>query len=134
VTPLPKKVVIIMPIKKKKEMAKEDRIFKEITRLNAIYKDLSEKEKDAIDGLIKRAAYMRITLEDMEADLTLNGFVEKFSQSDKTEPYEREQPVARLYNTINKNYQTIMKQLTEFVDREPPKQESDGFDEFVGEK
>jgi len=34
-----------------------------------------------------------------------------FTQSEKTEPYERERPVARLYNTMNANYQKIIKQL-----------------------
>lgn len=58
---------------------------------------------------------MRVSLEDMEADLDERGFVEFFSQSEKTEPYERERPVARLYNTLNKNYQSIMKQLSDLV-------------------
>lgn len=84
--------------------------------------------------MVKRAAFMRITLEDMEADLDENGFTEMFTQSEKTDPYERERPVARLYNTMNKNYQSIMKQLTEFIEREPPKQQGDGFDEFVSQR
>lgn len=113
------------------DLSKDERIAKEIRRLNGIYKDLSKREKAVIDGLIKRAAYMRVTLEDMEDDLSTNGFVELFTQSERTDPYERERPVARLYNTLNKNYQTIMKQLSDFVEKEPPKQETDGFDEFV---
>jgi len=116
---------------KSDEMSKEEKINKEIKRLNSIYKDLPKKEKAVIDGLVKRAAYMRITLEEMEQDLNENGFVEWFSQSEKTEPYERERPVARLYNTINKNFQGIMKQLSDFVIKEPPKPEDDGFEKFV---
>ena len=57
---------------------------------------------------------MRVTLEDMEQDLDQNGYVEMFTQSERTDPYERERPVARLYNTMNKNYQSIMKQLSDF--------------------
>jgi hypothetical protein len=56
---------------------------------------------------------MRVTLEDYEADLDAGGYVELFTQSEKTDPYERERPVARLYNTMNKNYQSIMKQLSD---------------------
>ena len=115
-------------------MSKDDRIQKEIRRINTIYSKIGAKEKSAIDGLVKRAAFMRITLEDMEADLDENGFTEMFTQSEKTDPYERERPVARLYNTMNKNYQSIMKQLTEFIEREPPKQQGDGFDEFVSQR
>lgn len=119
---------------KSEELSKDEKIKKEIKRLTGIYKDTSKKEKAVIDGLIKRAAYMRVTLEDMEADLDRYGYVEMFSQSEKAEPYERERPVARLYNTMNKNYQSIMKQLSDFVEKEPPKTPGDGFDEFVNSR
>lgn len=115
--------------------SKETRIKREQKRLDAIFVARSEKEQAAIEPLIKRAAYMRVTLEDMETDLDENGFVEMFTQSEKTDPYERERPIARLYNTMNKNYQSIMKQLTEFVEKEPPKaDEGDGFDDFVNSR
>jgi len=97
----------------KKVLTKEERITKEDKRLRRIYKDLPKDTLMIYDGLIHRAAYMRITLEDYEADLDESGYVEQFTQSEKTEPYERERPVARLYNAMNKNYQSIMKQLTD---------------------
>ncbi|MGG3456060.1 hypothetical protein [Paenibacillus rhizolycopersici] len=99
-------------------MTKDQRIDKELRRLKKIYKDISKDKIDLIDGIIQRAAYMRITLEDYEADLDENGYVELFSQSDKMEPYERERPVARLYNTMNNNYQKIMKQLTDLLPKD----------------
>lgn len=108
------------------------RIKKEVTRLNKIFVAKNDGEKELLVGLIKRAAFMKCQLDDMEKDLNTNGFVEMFSQSDKTEPYERERPTARLYNTLNKNYQTLMKQLADFVDRsENTGEKDDGFDEFV---
>lgn len=118
---------------KYEELSKDEKIKKEIRRLNRIYKNIPKNEKAVIDGLIRRAAYMRVTLEEMEEDLNTNGYTELFSQSEKLEPYERERPVARLYNAMNKNYQTIMKQLAEFVEKEPTpaKEQSDGFNEFV---
>ena len=115
-------------------MTKEERINEEIKRLNRIYSKIGKKEKSIIDGLIKRAAYMRVTLEDMEQDLDQNGYVEMFTQSERTDPYERERPVARLYNTMNKNYQSIMKQLSDFLGKEPVKEDSDEFEEFVNSR
>ena len=97
----------------KRELTKSDRILKEDKRLRAIYKDLSKEEMSLYDGIIRRAAYMRVTLEDYEADLDANGYVESFSQSAKTDPYERVRPVAQLYNSMNKNYQCIIKQLSD---------------------
>lgn len=117
-------------------LTKDERIEKEIRRLNGIYKSLSKKEKAVIDGLIKRAAYMRIALEEMEEDLKVNGFTDEFTQSPNTPSYERQRPLAGIYNTLNKNYQTIMKQLTEFVDHKPSeqKEKNDGFEDFVGDR
>lgn len=81
--------------------------------MRKLFADMPANTFKLYDGLITRAAYMRITLEDYEKDLDENGYVEVFSQSDKTEPYDRERPVARLYNSMNKNYQTLMKQLSD---------------------
>jgi hypothetical protein len=124
--PAPKPKVV-----EEKEPPMNSRIRKEITRLNKIFVAKSDNEKELLSGLIRRAAFMKVQLDDMEKDLVTNGFVEMFSQSEKTEPYERERPLARLYNTLNKNYQTLMKQLGDFVERTEAGEKDDGFDEFV---
>jgi hypothetical protein len=113
------------------KISKNERIFKEEKRLRRIYKKVDKDKKAIIDGLIQRAAYMRITLEDYEKDLDDKGYVEMFTQSEKMDPYERERPVARLYNTMNKNYQSIIKQLTDLVPKKEPIPEKDDFDDFV---
>lgn len=119
---------------KKKEIPGEDRIKAEEKRLRRIYRDIDEDNRAIIDGLIQRAAYMRITLEDWELDIMENGYIEMFTQSPQTPPYERERPVVRLYNTMNKNYQSIIKQLSDLVPKPEAKEESDGFDEFLQKK
>ena len=113
------------------DLSKDERIKKEISRLSRIFTKIDKKGKAVIDGLIKRAAYMRITLEDMEEDLDTNGFTEMFSQSEKLDPYERERPVARLYNSMNKNFQSIMKQLSDFLPKDDGKPTSQGDDAFT---
>ena len=118
-----------MIINKKEEKLR--RIKAEIKRLNTIYTKIDKKSKSIIEGLVQRAAYMRVTLEDYEIDLDENGYVEMFSQSEKTDPYERERPVARLYNTMNKNYQSIIKQLSDLVPKQVAEVKADGFDAFV---
>lgn len=118
----------------KKEITKDERITKEVKRLNRIYKDIDKDKKAIIDGIIKRAAYMRIALEDWEMDIIENGITEMFTQSEKTEPYERERPIARLYNTMNGNYQKIIKQLSDLLPKEEIKEVDDGFDAFLMKK
>lgn len=115
----------------KEGVPKSSRIRKEITRLNKIFVIKSDEEKAYLEGLIKRAAFMRCNLEDMEKDLNEKGFTEMFTQSAQAPPYERERPMARMYNSLNKNYQTLMKQLSDFVDRTEKPPEDDGFDDFL---
>ena len=113
---------------------KEAKIKKEKARLNKIYADIDSKKKSAVQGLIERAAHMRVTLDEFAKDLDENGFVESFSQGDQ-EPYERKRPTADLYKTMNTAYQKAIKQLTDLL----PKEEraapaDDGFDDFVNER
>ena len=112
----------------------EKRINKEKNRLKRLYKNIDENTRKAVEGLICCAAFMRVSLEDFEKDLKKNGYVELFSQSEKQEPYERKRPVADLYNTMNANYQKIIKQLSDLLPRELQAPQSDSFDEFVTER
>lgn len=117
------------------DLTKVERIKKEERRLRRIYNRIDKDNKAIIDGLIQRAAYMRVTLEDYEEDLDTGGYTEMFTQSINTPPYERERPVARLYNTMNKNYQSIIKQLSDLVPKEVKAvEEDDGFADFISSR
>ena len=111
---------------------KASRIKAEKKRLEANYADLSEKRKVLAAGLIDRAAFMAVELEDLEADLSVNGWTEKFSQG-KQEPYDRARPQGQSYNSMNANYQKVIKQLDAMLPKEEtkPQAEDDGFDDFV---
>lgn len=110
---------------------RESDIKREVDRITKNFSKIDGKKRAIIRGLIERAAFMRVSLDDLENDLNNNGFTEQFSQGDH-EPYERKRPTAELYNTMNANYQKIIKQLTDLVPRdEPQKERSDGFDDFV---
>ena len=107
----------------KKVLTKDERIRKEFLKLRRSFKDLERDKKNLTDGLINRAAFMRITLEDYEEDINTNGSVEMFSQGDQT-PYERARPVMQFYNTTNKNYQSIIKQLIDLLPNDDKKDET----------
>ncbi len=87
----------------------------EIKRLTEIYKDLPPNEFAVAQGLIEQAARLRVRLDRLWKDLQKNGETELFSQSEKTQPYERERPSARLFTATDKNYQSIIKQLNELT-------------------
>jgi len=114
-----------------KELTKEQRVKKELNKLKRIYKKLDNDTFAVVEGLIHRASYMRIMLEDYETEIDEYGTTELFTQSKDVPGYQRELPAVRLYNTANKNYQTIIKQLTQLLPKEDPKPKDDGFNDFI---
>ena len=90
----------------------------EIKRLTEIYKGLPPKQFALAQGLIAEAARLRVRLEKLWEDLTENGEVEMFSQSENTDPYERERPASRIYTATNKSYQSIIKQLNDMIPKD----------------
>lgn len=74
-------------------------VKKEKNRLSRLFKDIPENKKKAVQGLIIQAARLRVLLDEMWMDISENGDYELFSQSEKQAPYERERPVAKLYNS-----------------------------------
>ena len=114
---------------KSEKLKKTRRINKEVKRLKDIYVDISPNMIATLDGLIYRAAWMRIQLEEYEKDLNEHGYIEMFTQSNKTAPYERERPAARLYNSTNGNYQKLIKQLSDLLPKGQVKPKTE--DEFM---
>lgn len=111
------------------ELAKASR--KEKNRLKKVFSELDEKKQKAAAGLIEEAGFMRASLQYLKADLQENGFTELFSQSKDQAPYDRERPQAKLYNAVNKNYQSIIKQLTDLLPKDAPKPKvGDPFEDF----
>ena len=114
------------------EKTKAERIKAEMRKLAKNYRDLPKARKSIADGLIQRAAFMRVELEDLEADLQEHGWTELFSQGNQ-EPYNRARPQGQTYNAVNANYQKIIKQLDSMLpkDDRPTGDPDDGFDAFV---
>lgn len=90
----------------------------EIARLRKIYKTLPENQLAVADGLIVQAARLRIALDGLWEDIQEHGFTEMFSQSENTDPYERERPAARQFAQLDKNYQAIIKALNGMLPKE----------------
>lgn len=99
----------------------------EINRLMKVYKGMEPNQLKVVEGLIVEAARLRVRLNALWEDIQEHGETEMFSQSEKTEPYERERPQSRNYTNTNKAYQAIIKQLTDLC---PPAEEEDPLAEF----
>lgn len=86
---------------------------KEQAKLKKIYKNLSKEHLEIAKKLIERAAYMLVSLEDMEAKINEDGLVVKMPQGNYE--IERAHPLLQPYNAMVKNYNTIIKQLSELL-------------------
>ena len=87
----------------------------EVERLTEIYKGLPPKQFALAQGLIIQAARLRVRLDKLWAEIEEKGETEWFTQSDKTDPYERERPASRTFTATDKSYQSIIKQLNDML-------------------
>lgn len=89
------------------------RIKKEQRRIAKPYKNLPKERREITKKLTERAAYMLVSLEDMEAKIAEDGLVVKMPQGTYT--IERAHPLLQQYNAMIKNYNSTIKQLNELL-------------------
>ena len=84
---------------------------KEQNRIKKLYKNLPKDKLEIAKKLMERAAYMLVSLEDMEEKINEDGLVVKMPQGAYT--IERAHPLLQPYNAMVKNYNATIKQLSE---------------------
>lgn len=89
------------------------RMKKEQRRIAKLYKNLPKDRLEVAKKLIDRAAYMLVSLEDMETKIAADGLVTEMSQGDYT--IQRAHPLFAPYNAMVKNYNATIKQLGEYL-------------------
>lgn len=117
-----------------KEKEKLARVDKEKRKLRRQFSKIDAKTKKVVESLIENAAFMIVTLEDLQEEINRNGAV-SFYQNGENQWGTKKSPEVEIYNTMIKNHMTIMKQLTDLLPKmtHNPKDE-DGFDSFVAER
>lgn len=112
------------------EIEKDKRIKREITRFNGVLKNLDDKKKKAVSSLIKNAAFMAVTLEDLQEKINRDGVTEQYQNGANQFGVKKSSSV-EVYNTMIKNYAQAVKQLTDLLPKDVPQEQEDGFDSFV---
>lgn len=116
------------------DLTKDERIKREITRLNGIFRNLSKDAKKVAKSLVENAAFMTITLADLQEYINEHGVVSEY-QNGENQWGTKKSPEVEIYNTMIKNHSTVMKQLADLLPKQiSVKQDDDGFDEFVNSK
>lgn len=118
-TPPPKEVQMVAEKSNKNNtfvsanMEATRKIKKELKSLKSIFLDIPEEHKELFNRLIERAAFMLVTLKEYEENIKENGVITTMAQGDYE--IERENPAAKGYNTMVKNYQSIIRQLADLL-------------------
>ena len=110
--------------------ARNKRIKAEQKRISRLFIDMPPDEMQIVKNLIRRVAFMQITLEDCEEDIKEYGTTEMFSQNVACS-YMRERPIVRTFNIMIKNYTSTIKQLLDMLPKGNAKVEEDELMKFI---
>ena len=97
-----------------KNLEKEKKIKSEISKLNKIFKDLSENKKKLCESLIQNAAFMAVTLEELQATIKEEGPVMRHTNGNGFEVLQ-EHPAQKTYNTMINRYASVIKQMSDML-------------------
>ena len=101
-------------VKKIKAVAKT-REQTEYDRLSVLYQNIPSNKRALVDGLLLQAARLRVSLDDLYADLQKNGNTEMFKQANDGVEFPRERPESKIFATRDKSYLSIIKKLDELL-------------------
>ena len=102
----------------KKELTKEQKIKKEIARLKRVFKDL---DKNKLQSLIKNAAFMAVSLEELQEIINAEGYVVEY-QNGENQKGTKQSDAVKTHIAMTKNHAAIIKQLTDLVPPEKKKE------------
>lgn len=118
----------------KKHLTKEDRIKAEIRRLNSLFSKMPKDTKKVVKSLIENAAFMAVTLADLQAHVNKHGCISEY-QNGENQWGTKKSPEVEIHIAMTKNHNATMKQLADLLPKQTPKQEDDdGFDDFVNDR
>lgn len=109
------------------KVRKETRIARERSRLLAIFAGLDGNKLDTCRALIDRAAFITISLEDLEGQLNATGWVEEY-QNGENQYGMKKAAAADVHISLTKNLNAIVKLLLELV---PPEQRAGKLEELM---
>lgn len=105
------------------------RIDREKKRLQEIFGSLEANKLATCHALIERAAFITISLQDLEVELNEKGWTEEY-QNGENQYGVKKAAAADVHISLTKNLNAIIKQLLELV---PPAQKASRLSEMMSE-
>lgn len=95
----------------------EDRILIEKKKLMKYCKNLDKDKVKVLQKLIESMSFMSVTLSDLEKNISEEG-IEVEYQNGLNQFGTKKSPKVEVYNTMIKNYNTVVKQFMEYLPSE----------------
>ena len=105
----------------KKDLTKDQRIKREIARLKRVFRDLDKNKLQTVESLIKNAAFMAVSLEELQEIINAEGYTVEY-QNGKNQKGTKQSDAVKTHIAMTKNHASIIKQLTDLVPPEKKKE------------
>ena len=96
------------------QMGEVKRKSKELNKLKKIFKDIETNKRQTVEKLIENAAFMAESLAELQEAIREKGFVEEYHNGANQTGIKKCSEV-EIYNTMIKNYSSIIKQLVDLL-------------------
>lgn len=95
----------------KGELTKDQRILVEYDRMKGLFSAMPENELDFCDPLLQNAAFMKVTLEDLQCQINENGVTDQY-QNGANQSGTKASADLQAYNSLAKVYNALMDKLS----------------------
>ena len=99
-------------------MTKEEKIREELERISRYFENVDENQRAIVTPLLQNAAFMKVTLEDLQDIINKEGVTETY-QNGANQRGIKQSATLQSYNSLIKNYASVIKTLSQLL----PKQE-----------
>lgn len=113
------------------EPSKEDRIALEVERVKTLLVGVGVARLTGVEKLIDNAAFMAITLEDLQVDINANGCVSEYKNGEN-QYGTKKSPEVEVYSNLMQRYLAAVKQLIDLLPTEDTPPKDDPLMDFVG--
>ena len=106
---------------KSEDLTKEEKINNETKRLKKVFRGLDKNKRETVDSLIRSAAFMAVSLAELEDIINRNGYTVEY-QNGANQSGTKQSDEVKTHIAMLKNYSSVIKQLCELL---PPEQRQD---------
>lgn len=105
----------------KQDLTKDQKIKKEYNRLRRIFKDLDKNKLQTVESLMRNAAFMSVSLEELQDIINAEGYIVEY-QNGANQSGTKQSDAVKTHIAMTKNHASIIKQLCDLVPPEKKKE------------